>query len=124
MKSGARPVSSIALQIANHSHGWPTHSLKPAGLPPESWRRRSTNCSSSIGVEKALWRAGLMQSRPTGTPRAAAISGVTLGPGSMPPWPGLAPWLSLSSTILTCGSAAAAAKRSASKRPASSRQPK
>ena len=36
MKSGKMPVSSIALQIARNSHGWPMHSLKPTGLPPDS----------------------------------------------------------------------------------------
>ena len=100
------------------------HSLKPVGLPPDSWRSRSMNCSISTGVANALWRAGLTQSTPTGTPRAAAISGVTLGPGSTPPWPGLAPWLSFSSIIFTCGSPAAAAKRSSLKLPSSLRQPK
>jgi hypothetical protein len=30
------PVSSIALQMPNHSQGWPMHSLKPVGLPPDS----------------------------------------------------------------------------------------
>jgi hypothetical protein len=108
MKSGTMPVSSIALQMANHSQGWPMHSLKPVGLPPDSCRRRSMNCIISMGVENALCAAGLTQSTPTGTPRAAAISGVTLGPGSTPPWPGLAPWLSLSSIIFTCGSVALA----------------
>ena len=42
----------------------------------------------------------------------AAISALTLAAGSTPPWPGLAPWLSLISIILTCGSAAVSAKRS------------
>ena len=79
MKSGTMPVSSIALAMANHSQGWPMHSLKPVGLPPESSRSRSMNCIISIGVEKALWQAGETQSTPTGTPRAAAISGVTFG---------------------------------------------
>jgi hypothetical protein len=65
-----------------------------------------------------------MQSTPTGTPRAAAISSVTFGPGSTPPWPGLAPWLSFSSIIFTCGSRAATAKRSALNEPSSLRQPK
>ena len=55
----------------------------------------------SRGVEKALWRGGETQSRPRGTPRVAAISGVTLAAGRMPPWPGLAPWLSLISIIFT-----------------------
>lgn len=38
MKSGVMPVFSMALTIANHSQGWSTHSLKPTGLPPDSWR--------------------------------------------------------------------------------------
>ncbi len=124
MKSGTMPVSSMALQIANHSQGWPTQSLKPTGLPQARPRSRATKCSSSSGVAKAPWCAGLTQSTPGGTPRAAAISGVTLGPGSTPPCPGLAPWLSLISIILTCASAAWVAKRAGSKRPAASRQPK
>ncbi|MNT99638.1 hypothetical protein D3C72_2425410 [compost metagenome] len=65
-----------------------------------------------------------MQSLPTGTPRADAISMVTLAAGSTPPCPGLAPWLSLSSIIFTCGSCALAAKRSGLKLPSSLRQPK
>ena len=124
MKSGVMPVSSIALQIASHSHGWPMHSLKPVGLPPESSRSRSMNCIISIGVLNALCRAGDKQSTCIGTPRAAAISAVTFGPGSTPPWPGLAPWLSLISIIFTCGSQALAWKRSALNAPSSWRQPK
>ena len=58
-------------------------------------------CISSIGVENALCADGETQSWPTGMPRAAAISRVTLAPGSMPPCPGLAPWLILISIILT-----------------------
>ena len=77
-------------------------SLKPVGLPPESFRIVAMNCIISIGVENAEWRDGEMQSTPSGTPRVAAISALTLAPGSTPPWPGLAPWLSLSSTILIC----------------------
>ena len=38
-----------------------------------------------------------------GTPRVLAISAVILAFGSTPPWPGLAPWLSLTSIIFTCG---------------------
>ena len=56
MKSGVMPVSSIALAMPNHSHGWPMQSLKPVGLPPDSSRSRSMNCSISIGVVKAPWR--------------------------------------------------------------------
>ena len=124
MKSGTMPVASMALQMANHSQGWPMHSLKPVGLPPERSRSRSMNSSICRGVSKALCCAGLMQSSPGGTSRASAISIVTFAPGSTPPWPGLAPWLSLSSIIFTCGSRAAAAKASGSKRPSAWRQPK
>jgi len=124
MKSGVMPVSSIALAMPNHSHGCPMHSLNPVGLPPESVRRRSTNRIISIGVENALWVAGEMQSTHGTTPRAAAISSVTLGPGSTPPWPGLAPCESLISTIFTCGSVAFATKRSSWKVPLSLQQPK
>jgi hypothetical protein len=49
MKSGWMPVSSIALQIARNSHSWPTQSLKPAGLPPDSRRISPMNCIISIG---------------------------------------------------------------------------
>ena len=35
MKSGVRPVVSIALQIARNSYGCPMQSLKPVGLPPD-----------------------------------------------------------------------------------------
>ena len=99
-------------------------SLKPVGLPPESRRRRSTNCSSSIGVEKAECFAGDTQSTPIGTPRAAAISGETFGAGRMPPCPGLAPCDSFTSIIFTWSELALATKRSSLKRPSSSRQPK
>jgi hypothetical protein len=98
--------------------------LKPVGLPPESFRSLAMKCIISTGVENALWLEGEMQSLPCGTPRAAAISSVTLGPGRMPPWPGLAPWLILSSISLTCGSRALALKRSSLKLPSSLRQPK
>ena len=83
-------------------------SLKPTGLPPESSRSWAMKCISSSGVANALCDEGDTQSTPTGTPRAAAISGVTFGPGSTPPCPGLAPWLSLISIIFTCGSSALA----------------
>ena len=124
MKSGVMPVSRMALAIANHSQGWPTASLKPVGLPPERSRSSWMNSSSPIGVEKALCAGGEWHSTPSGMPRASAISGLTLAAGRMPPCPGLAPWLSLSSIIFTWGSTALRWKRSRSKRPASSRQPK
>ena len=79
-------------------------SLKPAGLPPERRRISPMKCIISIGVENAEWADGEMQSQPIGTPRVAAISADTFAAGSTPPWPGLAPWLILSSTILTCSS--------------------
>ena len=85
MKSGVMPVSRIALAIANHSQGWPIASLKPVGLPPDSDLSRSMKRSSSMGVVNAEWAAGDTQSFHAGTPRAWAISGVTLGPGSTPP---------------------------------------
>jgi len=91
MKSGVMPVTSMALTMANHSQGWPRQNLKPVGLPPESVRSLAMNCIISTGVRKALWLAGEMQASPSFTPRAAAISAVTLAPGSTPPWPGLAP---------------------------------
>ena len=91
MKSGNRPVSCIAFAMPNHSHGWPMANLKPTGLPPDSSRRRATNCNSSTGVENAEWRDGDTQSTPIGTPRVTEISAVTFGAGSTPPWPGLAP---------------------------------
>ncbi len=124
MKSGVTPVSSIALTMPMNSQGRPTHSLKPTGLPPERVRSRVMNAIISRGVEKALCCAGEMQSRPRGTPRVAAISGVTFAAGSTPPWPGLAPWLSLISIIFTASRRACCANRSGSNRPASSRQPK
>jgi hypothetical protein len=99
-------------------------SLKPAGLPPESWRISAMNFIISTGVEKAECWAGEMQSSPIGTPRVIEISWLTLGPGSTPPWPGLAPWLSFSSTILICSLTAAAANFSREKVPSGLRQPK
>jgi len=76
-------------------------SLNPTGLPPDSVRSCVMKSIISSGVEKAEWRAGEMQSWPMGTPRVRAISSVTLAAGSTPPCPGLAPWLSLISIILT-----------------------
>jgi hypothetical protein len=63
----------------------PEQSLKPAGLPPESRRMVPMNCIISIGVEKAEWCDGEMQSTPIGTPRAAAISALTFTAGRTPP---------------------------------------
>ena len=124
MKSGVMPVASMALTMAKNSHGWPMASLKPVGLPPDRVRRRSIKCSISSGVEKALCAAGETQSSPTITPRVVAISMVTLGPGSTPPWPGLAPCDIFSSIILTCPELALAMKRSSENVPSWLRQPK
>ena len=118
------PVCSIALHIARNSQGCPTQSLNPAGLPPDSRRISAMNCIISIGVENAEWPDGEMQSMPRGTPRVSAISSDTLAAGSTPPWPGLAPWLSFNSTILTWSSVAVSAKCSGEKVPSGLRQPK
>ncbi len=124
MKSGVTPSASIALQIARKSMREPRHSLKPAGLPPASSRIRAMNRTSSRGVENTRWYDGDTHFSPAGTPRASAISRVTLAPGSTPPMPGLAPWLSLSETILTWSSAAVSRNLSGSKSPSSVRAPK
>ncbi|MCY1312854.1 hypothetical protein D9M70_633210 [compost metagenome] len=114
----------MALTMANHSQGWPTQNLKPTGLPPDSSRRRATNFIRPMGESKAEWVAGELQSCQGATPRASAISGVTLPAGRMPPCPGLAPWDSLISIILTCGVQAFLTKASSENAPCSSRQPK
>ena len=103
MKSGVIPVSSIAFTIANSSQGWPTANLNPVGLPCARRLIRSMKTSISMGVANTEWRAGDSTVTQGSTPRACAISGVTLGAGSTPPWPGLAPCESLSSTIFTWG---------------------
>ncbi len=100
------------------------HSLNPAGLPPDRRRISATNRSRPSGVEKAEWLDGEMQSCPIGTPRVEAISAADLRGRQSPPWPGLAPWLSLNSTIFTCGCAAVAAKRSGENCPSGVRAPK
>ena len=64
-------------------------------------RSLTRNSSSPIGVENARWPGGEKTVSPGFTPRMAAISSVTFAPGRMPPWPGLAPCESLSSTIRT-----------------------
>jgi hypothetical protein len=102
----------------------PTADLMPTGSPVAS-AIDSTRSSSPSTSENAVWADGLLQSTPTGTPRMAAISGVTLAPGSMPPRPGLAPWLSLSSMARMAGtSATRSTRRGRLKDPSASRQPK
>ena len=71
-----------------------------------------------------MWLGGLMQSRPTGMPRIAAISGVIFAAGSTPPRPGFAPWESLISIARTFAPAIVSSRRSSEKRPCASRQPK
>ena len=78
----------------------------------------------SSGVENALWYVGENTSWPCGTILASAISAVTLAAGRMPPCPGLAPWETLISIILTCGRVAFVRNASGSKSPLASRQPK
>ncbi len=51
MKSGAVPSSIIALHTARNCRREPGHSLKPAGLPPDSSRIRAMKRTSSRGVE-------------------------------------------------------------------------
>ena len=74
--------------------------------------------------ENSACRDGLTQSRPSGTPRAAAISADTFGAGNSPPRLGLAPWLSLISRARTGAPATTSLSLSRSKRPSPSRQPK
>src|ERR1700746_2419304 len=118
------PVFTIALQIARNSQGWPMHILKPAGLPPDNLRILATNCIISIGVEKALWQGGEIQSSPMATPRILETSSDTFAAGSTPPWPGLAPWLILSSTILIWSLAGTSANSSGLNLPSGVGQPK
>jgi len=124
MKSGRTPVSSMAFTMAKNSRCLPMQSLKPMGLPSVRSRSLAMNCIISIGVRKALWAGGEITSWPMGTWRISEISCVTLAAGRMPPWPGLAPWLTLISTILTASVVALAAKRSSEKPPAAVRAPK
>jgi hypothetical protein len=85
---------------------------------------RAMNWISSRGVLNTLCDGGLMQVWPCGTERASAISALTFEPGSTPPMPGFAPWLSLSSTIFTESWAALSANMSASNPPSLVRAPK
>ena len=91
------------------------HSLNPAGLPPDKRRISPMNFIISIGVAKAEWLAGEMQSTPIGMPRVIEISSLTFAAGNTP-WPGLAPWLIFSSTILICGCFAVSANFSGENR--------
>ena len=73
---------------------------------------------------KTVWRLGDAQSLPSSMPRISAISRLTFSAGSMPPSPGLAPWLSLTSIARTGADCTTSTSRAMSKRPCSSRQPK
>ncbi len=123
-KSGVTPSATIALQMPRKSERDPRQSLNPAGFPPESSRIFATNRTSSRGVEKTLCAGGDTHFSPLGTPLASAISCVTFAPGSTPPMPGLAPWLSLSETIFTWSPEAVSANFAGSKSPSSVRAPK
>jgi hypothetical protein len=123
MKSTPRSPRAISRARSCQSCISPTADLIPTGRP-ETSASFSTKSSSSSAEEKAECAFGLMQVTPTGIRRIRAISGVTLAPGSTPPRPGLAPWLSLISIARTFAEATSSRKRSMLKRPRSSRQPK
>ncbi len=123
MKSGPLPVSAMWAASSDQNPRCPTADLIPTGRPVSSAMAstKSTRPGTSWNAECEL---GLMTVRPTGTPRTRAISGVTLAPGSTPPSPGLAPWLSLISTARTGCASTCSMKRSRSKLPSAARQPK
>ena len=124
MKSGVMPVASMALVIAKTSCGWPTQSLMPTGLPPDSSRSFAANSSIPAGESNAEWPDGDRQSSQAGTPRTRAISSVTFAAGNSPPWPGFAPWLSLISVIFTQSSEARSPNAPGSNVPFACRAPK
>ena len=84
-ESDKRPFGTQR-DVAATGYEWINHSMSPTTLPTHDFR--------------------VMIGAGAGTSRAWAISIVTFAPGSTPPWPGLAPWLSLISIIFTCGSLA------------------
>ena len=59
-------------------------SMRPTGLPPESWRSRAMNRSIYAGMENAPWLMGETKFLPIGASRAAAMSDATLGRGGPP----------------------------------------
>src|SRR5260370_30574028 len=103
------PACGLALHTASNSHGSPTKSLNPAGLPPDSRRISPINSIISIGVENREWRDGDTQSWPLGTPRVRAISAETFAAGNTPPLLGVPPHLIFRSTLLSCSPAAISA---------------
>ncbi|MNL21787.1 hypothetical protein D3C87_1430920 [compost metagenome] len=101
MKSGAIPVSIIALQISVNSFLLPIHNLNPTGLPSDNLRNCSTKCIKPKASLKVLCAGGDITVVPATTFLISAISGVFLAAGKIPPWPGFAPCESLISIILT-----------------------
>ena len=101
----------------------PTADLMPTGRPVSS-ASSSTKPSMQSTSVNSEWRAGLMQSTPWRMPRVSAISRDTFGPGSTPPSPGFAPWLSLISIALTGALWTSSLSLGRLNRPSSSRQPK
>jgi hypothetical protein len=77
--------------------------------------------TNSPGVVNALCAGGDTTVFPMGTPRVAAISALTLAPGSTPPRPGLAPCDNLIEIAFTEGNCDFSAKVAASNRPSASR---
>ena len=71
MKSGVIPVASIALQIAMNSHGWPMHSLNPAGLPPDRSRICATNSRRPVGWRRPRDWPGKCNPAPSARPGCA-----------------------------------------------------
>ena len=59
-------------------------SMRPTGLPPESWRSRAMNRSIYAGMENAPWLMGETKSLPIGALGAAAMSAAILGRGGPP----------------------------------------
>lgn len=95
-KSTPRPVSAMRRVSSSQNAMLPTADLMPTGRPVSAASSSTQSSSPSVLVSSAC-RDGLTQSRPSGIPRVAAISGETLTPGSSPPSEGLAPWLSFNS---------------------------
>ena len=122
-KSGPVPVAAMRRVRSSQNACSPTADLMPTGRPVASAMRSITSSMPSTSW-KAVWPAGLLQSTPAGMPRMAAISALTLAPGSRPPSPGLAPWLSLISTARTGALCTASTSRSRLNEPSALRQPK
>ena len=115
-KSTPRSEFAIAAMSSSQNVGSPTADLIPTGSPVSA--ASSSTQSSMLSMSwKAVWREGLTQSRPCGIPRISAISSVTFAPGSKPPRPGFAPWLSLISIARTGADSISAASRCRSNRP-------